>query len=53
MPEPITRVPRMRKIESSNSRPAKSYMTLQSVRHRFKLRSVAEMDTANSLHSLV
>jgi len=30
-------VPRVQEVESSNPRPAKSYMALQTVRHRFNI----------------
>jgi len=37
MAEMLTRVPRVREDWSSNSGPAKSYTTLQTVRHRFNI----------------
>jgi len=62
MAEQLTRIPRVREIESSNlkGRPNLTYTALQTVRHRFNIYACiavlpwhydAEMGTANSLHT--
>jgi len=60
MAKQLTCVPRVREVWSSNPGPAKSYIALQTIRHRFNIytqvavllsRYDAELVTANSLHS--
>jgi len=56
MTERLTRVPRVREVDSSNPRLVKSFTALQTVRHRFNIYAsscvaltlITEMGTTNS-----